>query len=127
MPHRCPAPGDQPQCIGEALFLADPTRSAGAKADGDYRVVLRLLSEFVSQDTPVQAVTRDHCRQVAALLKRMPANAGKKPQFRGLDPLEAAAEAERLGVLPMRPATANSYISKMSGRIAGAARESWRI
>jgi hypothetical protein len=57
--------------------------SAGAKADGDYQVVLRLLGEFVPPDTPVRAVTRDHCRQVAALLKRMPANAGKKPQFRG--------------------------------------------
>ena len=104
-------------------FLDDPTRSAGAKADGDYHVVLRFLGLFVPPDTPVQAVTRDHCRQVAALLKRMPANASKKPQFRGLSPLGATAEAERLGVPPMRPATANSYISKMSALFRWAARE----
>jgi hypothetical protein len=104
-------------------FLVDPTRSAGAKADGDYRVILRLLDEFGPTDTPVQAVTRDHCRQVAALLKRMPANAGKKPQFRGRSPLDAAAEAERLGVPSMSPATANSYIAKMSALFRWAARE----
>ncbi len=118
-------PQDQSVTLAELVdrFLADPTRSAGAKADGDYHVVLRLLGEFVPPDTPVQAVTRDHCRQVAALLKRMPANASKKPQFRGCSPLEAAVEAERLGVLSMSPATANSYISKMSALFRWAARE----
>ncbi len=119
------APKDPPITLAELVdrFLADPTRSAGAKADGDYQVVLRLLGEFVPPDTPVRAVTRDHCRQVAALLKRMPANAGKKPQFRGRSPLDAAAEAERLGVPPMSPSTANSYISKMSALFKWAARE----
>ncbi len=104
-------------------FVDDPTRAAGAKADNDYRVVLRFLSEFVSEDTPVPQVTRDHCRQVAALLKRMPANASKKRALRGLRPPQAAAEAERLGMPPMSPTTANSYISKMSALFRWAARE----
>ena len=119
------APRDRPVTMAQLVdrFLVDPTRSAGAKADGDYRVILRLLGEFVPTDTPVQAVTRDHCRQVAALLKRMLANAGKKPQFRGRIPLDAAAEAERLRVPSMSPATANSYISKMSALFRWAARE----
>ena len=104
-------------------FLSDPTREAGAKANHDYEVVLRMLGEFVPPHTPARDVTRDHCRQVAALLKRMPANASKKPEFRSLRPLEAAAEAERLVVPPMSPTTANSYISKMSALFKWAARE----
>ena len=38
-------------------------------------------------------------------------------------PLQAAAEAERLGMPPMSPTTANSYISKMSALFRWAARE----
>jgi hypothetical protein len=79
------------------MFLADPTRDAGTKADDDYRLVLRFLSEFVDPGTPVSHVSRDHCRQVAALLKRFPSNANKRRALRGLRPLQAASEAERLG------------------------------
>ncbi len=104
-------------------FLDDPTRSAGAKEDNDYRVVLRFLSEFVPGDTPVRRVTRDHCRGVSALLKRMPANASKRAALRGMRPLQAAAEAERLGLPPMSPTTANNYIGKMSALFKWAARE----
>ena len=95
-------------------FLDDPTRDAGKKANHDYMVILRLLGEFVDANVPARAVTREHCRSVARLLKRMPANTSRKKEFRGLGPLAAAAKAERLGVPPMQPATANSYISKMS-------------
>ncbi len=104
-------------------FLDDPSRSAGAKEDNDYRVVLRFLAEFTPEDTPVRRVTRDNCREVAALLKRLPANVSKKRAFRGMRPLQAAAEAERLGMPPMSPTTANSYISKMSALFRWAARE----
>jgi hypothetical protein len=79
------------------MYLADPTRDAGAKADDDYRLVLRFLSDFVDPGTPVSHVTRDHCRQVAALLKRFPSNANKRRALRGLRPLQAASEVERLG------------------------------
>ena len=104
-------------------YVADPTRDAGDKANGDYQVVLRFLSEFVDPETPVSHVTRDHCRQVAALLKRFPANANKRQTLRGLRPLRAASKAERLGLPPMCPTTANGYISKMSALFRWAARE----
>ncbi len=105
------------------MYLADPTRNAGAKADGDYQVVLRFLSEFIDPGAPVSQVTRDHCRQVVGLLKRFPANANKRQALRGLRPLQASAEAERLGIPPMSPTTANSYLSKMSALFRWAARE----
>ena len=104
-------------------FLDDPAGDRGAKAAHDYRVILRYLTEFVPKDTPVGEVTRDHCRQVAALLKRMPANASKRKALRRLRPLQAAAQAGRLGLSPMSPTTANSYIGKMSGLFRWAARE----
>ncbi len=67
-------PRDQPVTIAQLVdrFLADPTRSAGAKADGDYRVILRLLGEFVPTDTPVQASCTG-CRGL--LCKRKPKRA----------------------------------------------------
>ena len=104
-------------------FLDDPSRSAGAKEDNDYRVILRFLSEFVPEDTPVCNVTRDNCRSVASLLKRLPANVSKRTAFRGLSPIQAAAEAERLGLPPMSPTTANNYIGKMSALFKWAVRE----
>ena len=103
-------------------FLADPTRAAGAKA-GDYRAVLAYLAEFVPDDTPASRVTRDDCRQVAALLKRLPANATKVRALRGLRPLRAAAEAGRLGMPPMSTTTANGYISKMGALFRWGTRE----
>jgi integrase len=105
------------------MFLADPTRDAGAKADDDYRLVLRFLSEFVDPGTPVSHVTRDHCRQVAALLKRFPSNANKRRVLRGLRPLQAASKAERLELPLMSRTTANGYISAMSALFRWAARE----
>jgi hypothetical protein len=105
------------------MYLADPTRDAGAKADDDYRLVLRFLSELVDPGTPVSHVTRDHCRQVAALLKRFPANANKRRVLRGLRPLQAASAAERLGVPSMSRTTANGYIAAMSALFRWAARE----
>ncbi len=105
------------------MFLADPTRDAGAKADDDYRLVLRFLSEFVDPETPVSHVTRDHCRQVAALLKRFPSNANKRRALRGLRPLQAASEGVRLGLPLMSRTTANGYISAMSALLRWAARE----
>jgi integrase len=104
-------------------FLDDPTRKAGAKADNDYRVVLRFLGEFVSPNSPLSRVKRDHCRKVVELLTRMPANASKKRGLRDLKPQEAAAEAERLDLAPMTPTTANSYIGKMSALFRWAVRE----
>jgi integrase len=68
-------------------------------------------------------VTRDHCRQVAALLKRFPSNANKRRALRGLRPLQAASEAERLGLPLMSRTTANGYISAMSALFRWAARE----
>ena len=105
------------------MFLADPTRDAGTKVDDDYRLVLRFLSEFVDPETPVSHVTRDHCRQVAALLKRFPSNANKRRSLRGLRPLQAASGAERLGLPLMSRTTANGYISTMSALFRWAARE----
>jgi len=104
-------------------FLADPTRSAGPKADSDYRVVLRLMGEFISLDTPLSRVTRDHCREVAGLLKSLPANTSKKRGFSEMKPLQAAAEAKRLGVPAMSASTANSYITKLSALFRWAVRE----
>lgn len=104
-------------------FLADPSRSAGVKANNDYRVVLRYLSEFTPATTPVRKVTRDHCRAVVELLQRLPANFSKKRAFRGMKPRDAAAEAKRLGVPPMNVSTANSYIGKMSALFKWATRE----
>ena len=104
-------------------FLADPSRSAGAKANNDYRVILRYLAEFTPEDTPVRSVTRDHCRDVVALLKRLPANAFKKKELRSMKPLRAAAEGERLGLPAINTSTANGYISKMSTLFRWATRE----
>jgi integrase len=53
----------------------------------------------------------------------MPANASKKRELRDLRPQEAAAEAKRLGLSPMSPTTANSYITKMSALFKWAVRE----
>ena len=104
-------------------FLADPSRSAGVKANNDYRVVLRYLTEFTPATTPVRKVTRDHCRAVVELLQRLPANFSKKRAFRGMKPSQAADEAKPLGLPPMNVSTANSYIGKMSALFKWATRE----
>lgn len=104
-------------------FLADPTSSRGAKANDKYRVVRRALGEFVDLDAPASTVEREHCRSVAGLLRRLPANAKKIKATRNLGPLQAAVVAERLGLPPMSPATVNSYTAKMSAVFRWAARE----
>ncbi len=87
------APPEAPAQIGVTLeeliqmFLTDPTREAGSKDDSDYRVALRFLGEFIPMNAPVRQVTRDHCRQVASLLARMPANASKRAELKALMPL----------------------------------------
>ena len=104
-------------------FLDDPSRSAGVKANNDYRIILRYLSEFTPATTPVRKVTRDHAKAVRELLMRLPANFSKKRAFRGMKPRRAAAKAKRLGVPPMNVSTANSYIGKMSALFKWATRE----
>ena len=104
-------------------FLADPSRSAGVKANNDYRVVLRYLTEFTPATTPVRKVTREHAKAVRDLLMRLPANISKKKKLRGRKPRSAAAEAKKLGIPPMSVATANAYVGKMSALFKWAVRE----
>jgi integrase len=104
-------------------FLADPSRSAGVKANNDYRVVLRYLSEFTPATTPVRKVTRDHAKAVRELLMRLPANVSKRKELRGMRPRRAAAKAERLGIPAMSVATINAYVGKMSALFKWAVRE----
>ncbi len=100
------------------MSLADPTRDAGPQQDDDDRLVLRFLSEFVDPGTPVPRQPRPLSIGRGLALDGSAPRRTSVALFRGLRPLEAASEAERLaGSVPtMSRTTANGHIGAMSNR-----------
>ena len=94
-------------------FQNDPSRlETSSKKALDYGLAFRALREVVGIDTPISAITRDHCRSIRLLLMRVPTNASKKFPKASLE--EAAKRAEKDELRTLSTTTVNSYLQKLS-------------
>lgn len=91
----------------------------------NYAVTIRAVEELIGRSRPLCEVGRDECREVRDVLARLPPNYRKRPETRHLSRREAAAWAERLRVAPVKPATLNAYVAKLSAILDFGVREEW--
>lgn len=57
--------------------MAEPSAMRTHKTRMGYGIIFGVLRELLGGERPVDKITRDDCRRVQALLKRLPANARK--------------------------------------------------
>ena len=57
--------------------MAEPSAMRTHKTRMGYEIIFGVLRELLGGERPVDKITRDDCRRVQALLKRLPANARK--------------------------------------------------
>ncbi|MFN8757617.1 MAG: DUF6538 domain-containing protein, partial [Tagaea sp.] len=90
--------------VSEAIkaYMADRTKHhRSTKTAFAYKVVLDTLQDIVGADTPIASIDRPKAREVMRVLAALPAN--KTKRLPGLSAVEAAAEAQRLGMAPVAP------------------------
>jgi len=105
-------------------FENDPSRGdRRVKTRVDYAMLFRLLKEVWGPGKAVREINREDCRQVRDVLAVLPANARKR--FAGMTLVEAAQHAERQGLAPMNPITANGHLNKLSTLLRWAEREEY--
>jgi integrase len=78
---------------------------------------------ILGAETPIAEIGRDTCRDLLAVLQRLPSNARKR--FPALSPREAAEHAATNGIAPMSLANTNEYMNKLSTLLNWALREEW--
>jgi len=77
-------------------YLDDPSLVPSGKTLLAYRSAYGRLTELISRETPIEAVTREVCRDVRDTLGRLPPNAsGRHP---GLSGRETAIKAKTEGL-----------------------------
>jgi integrase len=102
-------------------YLIDPTISRTAKSAIVYRSTFATITAIVGGDMAFAAISRDACRGVLAVLRKLPPNARKR--WPDLSPREVAAEAEKQGVEAMSVANINEYMNKLSSLFNWAVKE----
>ena len=103
-------------------YMSDPARAhLTSKTVADYDASLRTLKELVGEDKPARDVTRDHCRDVLAVLMRLPPHARKR--FRKLTLRQAADRAAEKGLATLSPKSVNDLMSMLSTLLSWGVRE----
>ncbi|PPQ36681.1 hypothetical protein CH337_07555 [Rhodoblastus acidophilus] len=93
-------------------YIGDPAAERSAKTMLAYNSTFNRLAELVGEDTPIESITRDVCRDVLDTLRFMPSNATKR--YGKLSAREAAERAKAEGRRPMSATTVNGYLNKLS-------------
>ena len=75
-------------------------------------MTFRVMREVIGGDKPVGDITRDDCRRVRDLFRRLPPNATKR--FPRLSLSAAADQAERDGLPTLNARTVNANITRVS-------------
>ena len=104
-------------------YMSDPTLSRTAKSEAVYRTSFATIAAILGEETSVRELDRDKCRDLMAVLQRLPPNAKKR--FPALSPREAADYATAQAVAPMSSANVNEYMNKLSTLFNWALREEW--
>jgi len=103
-------------------FLSLPERAKTSETTKvSYRATFRILIEVVGADTVIDQITRTDCRRVQEIFTILPANCTKR--FPGLSIIQVVEKAKKLGLKPMNPVSANTYIMRLSTLMGWALRE----
>jgi len=94
--------------------MSDPTRDWAPRTRLAYETTRRQVVALLGEDTPIQSVTRAHCREMIEVLRWLPRNASKL--YPGLSPTEIASRSRASGRTDLiSPANLNTYLNKLCG------------
>jgi integrase len=112
-----------PITLGQAIdaFMADPTRPRAPKSEVVYRSTYTAIAEVIGSKVCLPSVSRETCRELLAILLRLPANAKKR--FPHLSLREAANFAHANSIAPMSVSNANEYMTKLAVLLNWAVKE----
>ena len=97
--------------IGKFIEHMDgQNRSAKNLLDTEHTLRLFLA---LGGDKPIQAVTADDIDAFMGAMRVWPANASKKPAYRGLSPIEVVAKAKREGSPGLAPRTREKHLDRL--------------
>ncbi|MCV6546972.1 MAG: hypothetical protein OIF56_06770, partial [Cohaesibacter sp.] len=85
--------------------------------------VEQLIYHIFGPDTPIQSINRMAARRYVDVVSKLPANWGKKKEFKGLSAPEVAQKAEAQNIAPCRPRTAKGNIDRLDTFFEWAVRE----
>jgi integrase len=93
-------------------YIDDPACERSGKTLSAYKSAYGRLVELVGENTLIESVTREVCRDVLDTLRFLPPNATKR--FGKISAKAAAQLAKAEGHDPMSPTTVNAYLNKLS-------------
>ncbi len=110
----------------EDAYKADKWEGLSESSKSAYAPIFRLLREVLGERQPLALIDRQKGRELFEVVKRLPANLGKKRELRGLSILAAIEAADRLDLPRLNAKTVNdSYMGGLSAMFAWAVREGW--
>ena len=102
-------------------YLTDPTISRTSKSSIVYRSTFATIAAILGCERRFGVISRDECRDVLAVLQKLPPNARKR--WPDLSPREIAEAAEARGDAGMSVANINEYMNKLSSLFNWAVKE----
>jgi integrase len=94
-------------------YLTDPTRAWSARTRETYETSRRLAVSVIGKDTPINTLSRSHCRDFIDVLRFLPRNAAKR--FPKLNTRQAADRARLRGDTDLiSAANANACLANLS-------------
>jgi integrase len=120
-----PKPLSAAQCITlrqlYAKYMSDPAVVRTPRTILAYQTSFERLLELLDGETPIQAITRQDCRNLLDAIRVIPSNATKKYGAMKLEELASRAKADKQPL--MSATTVNSYIQKLSALLNWAVKE----
>ena len=105
-------------------FLADPRHDWCSRTGQSYRTTRRWVLDVFGADTPIDAITRESCREFVELLRRLPKHSDKR--FAGIAVREIVATTEgRVDVERINAANVNAYLVRLGGMFNWAVAEGY--
>lgn len=86
-------------------------KAVSPKTTLGYKIIIKTLEELFTRNKPVNEITRDDCREVLALLERLPTNASKR--YPGKSVREWAAMGDAKAISPKTLATNMGNLSAL--------------
>ncbi|WP_160485031.1 site-specific integrase [Aurantiacibacter rhizosphaerae] len=91
----------------------------------NYKIIFAVLEQICGFDTPVSAIDRDYCRDIAKRLAGLPVNYQKSPLTRGRSVAEAIEIAHSHEMKTIAPATINSHLGKLGAIVRYGRDKGW--
>lgn len=104
-------------------FLSDQKLGRSKSTQNNYLIIIRAIKEVIGSDTPVHNVSREQCKEIACLLRKMPTNAFKLKYIKTIDDAIKAGEKYKLRIVS--DATYNMYMQKFSALMEYAVNEGY--